>query len=98
MDVNVKGVLICVRAMSAAMTNQGPRTTKSRNGTREIDRGAIVKVALAKSYAGLPGKTAYVASKHAVMGITKNAGTRFFSFLFSCRWTFRIGLVTGVCE
>ena len=68
MDVIVKGVLICVRAMSAAM--------------RDIGRGGIVNVASAKSYAGLPGKTAYVASKHAVMGITKNVGTRSFSFLF----------------
>ncbi len=105
MDVNVEWLLICVRAMSAAMTEQGPRSTKSRNGTREIGRGAIVNVASAKSYAGLPGKTAYMASKHAVIGITKNVGTRSFSFLFFsffffflCPWTFEIGLVTDVCE
>ena len=28
----------------------------------------------ANSYAALPGKVAYVASKHAMMGITKTAG------------------------
>ena len=75
MNVNVKGNLICVRAMSKAMAAQAPRTIKSRNGTRDTGRGSIVNVASANSYAGLPGKTAYVTSKHAVMGITKSAGT-----------------------
>ena len=75
MNVNVKGILICNRAMSKAMAAQEPRTFKSRNGTRDIGRGSIVNVASANSYAGLPGKTAYVTSKHAVMGITKSAGT-----------------------
>ena len=80
MNVNVKGVLICVRAMSKAMAAQEPRTIKSRNGTRDIGRGSIVNVASANSYVGLPGKTAYVTSKHAVSGITKSAGT--LSFIF----------------
>ena len=79
MNVNVKGVLICVRAMSKAMAAQEPRTVKGRNGTRDIGRGSIVNVASANSYAGLPGKTAYVTSKHAVSGITKNAGTLSFT-------------------
>ena len=74
MNVNVKGILICNRAMSKAMASQEPRTIKSRNGTRDIGRGSIVNVASANSYIGLPGKTAYVTSKHAVMGITKSAG------------------------
>ncbi len=47
MDVNVKGVLICVRAMSAAMAKQRPHTIKSQNGMRDIGRGAIVNVSLA---------------------------------------------------
>ena len=86
MSVNVKGVLICVRAMSKAMAAQEPRTIKSRNGTRDIGRGSIVNVASANSYVGLPAKTAYVTSKHAVSGITKCAGNRFPpSFHFFCR-------------
>ena len=86
MSVNVKGVLICVRAMSKAMAAQEPRTIKSRNGTRDIGRGSIVNVASANSYAGMPGKTAYVTSKHAVSGITKSAGT--LSFIVGRHETF----------
>ena len=79
MNVNVKGVLVCVRAMSKAMLAQEPRTIKSRNGVRDIGRGLIINVAPANSYAPLPGKTAYIILKHAVMGITKSAGMKFFS-------------------
>ena len=74
MNVNVKGVLVCVRAMSKAMLAQESRAIKSRSGIRDIGRGSIINVASANSYAPLPGKTAYTTSKHAVMGITKSAG------------------------
>ncbi|KAL8949408.1 MAG: hypothetical protein Q9222_004477 [Ikaeria aurantiellina] len=73
MDINAKGVLTCVRAVSKAMVSQEPRSVKTRSGTRDIGRGSIVNLASACSYAALPGKVAYVASKHAVMGITKTA-------------------------
>ncbi|KAL8669408.1 MAG: hypothetical protein Q9168_005995 [Polycauliona sp. 1 TL-2023] len=73
MNVNAKGVLTCVRAVSKAMVSQERRSIKTRSGTRDIGRGSIVNLASACSYAALPGKVAYVASKHAVMGITKTA-------------------------
>lgn len=41
---------------------------------RDIGRGAIVNIASANSFAGLPGKMSYTVSKHAVMGLTKMAG------------------------
>jgi len=73
MDVNAKGLMYCVKAEINAMLAQEPRTVISRSGTRDIGRGAIVNVASANGYAGIPGKMSYVASKHAVMGITKMA-------------------------
>ena len=74
MNVNAKGVMICTRAVSKVMLTQEPRTMKSRNGTRDIGRGSIINVGSANSYVALPGKVAYVSSKHAMMGITKTAG------------------------
>ncbi|KAK7752532.1 hypothetical protein SLS62_005500 [Diatrype stigma] len=74
MHINTRGNLICVRAQTAAMRKQDPKTWSSRNGTRDIGRGVIVNLASANSFAGLPGKGAYTISKHACMGITKMAG------------------------
>ena len=74
MAINARGNLLCVRAQTAAMRKQTPKTWASRNGTRDIGRGVIVNCASANSFAGLPGKGSYVISKHASMGITKMAG------------------------
>lgn len=74
LDVNAKGVLTCTRAISKIMVAQEPRSVKTRNETRDIGRGSMVNVGSANSYAAIPGKVAYVTSKHAVMGITKTAG------------------------
>ncbi|KAK1145793.1 hypothetical protein N8T08_004034 [Aspergillus melleus] len=74
MNVNARGMMMCVRAQCAAMRKQTPRQIQGRNGTRDIGRGAIVNVASANSFACLPGKMSYTVSKHAVMGLTKCAG------------------------
>lgn len=74
MNVNAKGVLTCTRAVSKAMLAQDSRHAKTRSGTRDVGRGSIVNLGSANSYAAIPGKVAYVASKHAMMGITKTAG------------------------
>ncbi|KAK2608439.1 hypothetical protein QQS21_003007 [Conoideocrella luteorostrata] len=74
MNINARGNLLCVRAQVAAMRKQDPKTWSSRNGERDIGRGAIVNLASANSFAGLPGKGSYTISKHAFMGITKMAG------------------------
>ncbi|KAL8769664.1 MAG: hypothetical protein Q9209_004461 [Squamulea sp. 1 TL-2023] len=73
MNVNAKGVLTCTRAVSKAMLAQGARYAKSRKGTRDVGKGCIVNLGSANSYAAIPGKVGYVASKHAMMGITKTA-------------------------
>jgi NAD(P)-dependent dehydrogenase (short-subunit alcohol dehydrogenase family) len=74
MQVNSKGMMLCVREEIAAMRKQHPRTFSGRGGSRDIGRGAIVNCASANSFAGLPGKMSYTVSKHAVMGLTKMAG------------------------
>ncbi|KAL4941852.1 hypothetical protein BDV06DRAFT_222758 [Aspergillus oleicola] len=74
MKINTRGMLLCCRAQAAAMRKQEPKTFTSRNGSRDIGRGAIVNVASANSFAGLPGKGSYTISKHACMGVTKMTG------------------------
>ena len=74
MSVNAKGVFLCTRAVSKAMLSQSSRSVTTRHGTRDIGKGSIVNLGSANSYAALPGKVAYVTSKHAMMGITKTAG------------------------
>ncbi|KAL8846844.1 MAG: hypothetical protein Q9221_008102 [Calogaya cf. arnoldii] len=73
MNINAKGVLTCTRAVSKAMLAQDSRSVKTRSGTKDVGKGSIVNLGSANSYAAIPGKVAYVASKHAMMGITKTA-------------------------
>ena len=74
MDINARGMMLCVRAVSKVMLEQGIKTVKGRNSTLDIARGSIVNIGSGNSYCPLPGKAAYVASKHAMMGITSVAG------------------------
>lgn len=59
MAVNVRGVFLCMRAQIAHMEEHG---------------GTIVNTGSFASYAGVPNKPSYSASKHAVLGLTKSAG------------------------
>jgi NAD(P)-dependent dehydrogenase (short-subunit alcohol dehydrogenase family) len=71
--------MLCTRAVTKAMMDQEPLTTKGRHGDeRSLGRGCIVHLASSASYIAGPGMMAYVASKHAVMGITKVAGMNYF--------------------
>ncbi len=63
MDVNVMGVLHCMQAELGVMKAQG--------------RGAIVNIASAAAIIGWAGQSAYVASKHAVVGLTKTAALEY---------------------
>jgi NAD(P)-dependent dehydrogenase (short-subunit alcohol dehydrogenase family) len=58
-DVNLSGVFYCLKYQLAHMTEAG--------------RGAIVNTASVWSFAPAAQQAAYVATKHAVVGLTKNA-------------------------
>ena len=74
MSVNARGIMICNRAVTGVMVKQSPSVKHTRSGPRDIGKGAIVNLGSAVSHIAQPGKTAYVTSKHAVLGITKSAG------------------------
>src|ERR1044071_7046069 len=59
LGVNVKGVFLGLRHVLPEMIRQG--------------RGAVVNTASVAGLVGTPGMPAYVASKHAVIGLTKTA-------------------------
>ncbi|KAI9730790.1 MAG: hypothetical protein M1818_008070 [Claussenomyces sp. TS43310] len=63
MDVNLKGVLNCMRATL-------PHIQDGKNGR---DGGSIVNVASLAGIIGMPYNVPYVASKHAVVGVTRVA-------------------------
>ena len=76
LDTNVRGTMLCVRAVSKAMAAQEPLSYESRrSGTRSLGRGSIVNLGSVSSYVAAPGMMPYTASKHAIAGITKTAGT-----------------------
>jgi NAD(P)-dependent dehydrogenase (short-subunit alcohol dehydrogenase family) len=63
LDVNIMGVVNCMKAELSVMVPQA--------------RGAIVNIASAAGIIGWAGFSAYVASKHAVVGLTKTAGLEY---------------------
>lgn len=66
MSVNLDGAFLCLRAQVKAMRRQG-------NG------GAIVNVASVMGSVASPGAAPYVASKHALVGLTKTAALDYAS-------------------
>ncbi|SFR90154.1 NAD(P)-dependent dehydrogenase, short-chain alcohol dehydrogenase family [Sphingomonas jatrophae] len=72
--INLRGVFLCMREEIAHMQARG-------------GGGTIVNTGSFASYAGVPNKPAYSASKHAVLGLTRSAG------LFYARQGIRINAV-----
>ncbi|KAF2014389.1 NAD(P)-binding protein [Aaosphaeria arxii CBS 175.79] len=72
-QINVRGVLLCTREASRIMKAQGRKTAQGRSGPKDAGRGAIVNVGSASSYVATPSIVQYTASKHALLGITRNA-------------------------
>ena len=62
-DVNLKGTFLCVKAEIIQMLTQGG--------------GSIVNLASIAGLIGFPGLSPYVASKHGVNGLTKNAALEY---------------------
>ncbi|KAL9591531.1 MAG: hypothetical protein Q9179_007629, partial [Wetmoreana sp. 5 TL-2023] len=73
LDTNIKGTLLCVRAVSKVMAAQEPLKYEGRNGTRDLGRGSIINLGSVSSYCAAPGMMPYTVSKHAIIGITKTA-------------------------
>jgi len=57
-DINIKGMWLCLRAQIRHM--------------RPRKRGTIVNTASNVSFVGAPGASVYVASKHAILGLTRS--------------------------
>ncbi len=64
------------------MKEQESRTVSDRNPARGAVRGTIVNLGSLASYVAIPGNSPYATSKHAVLGLTKNAGE--LAHPFSC--------------
>lgn len=69
-NVNVRGLWLCVKHEIAAMTKAG-------GGGSGSGGGSIINMSSAAGLVGLPGASVYVASKHAVIGLTKAIALEF---------------------
>ena len=74
MSINARGAYFVIGEVLKIMQGQESRSVKGRNGERDIGKGSIVNIGSALSFAAVPGKIGYIASKHALLGITKSAG------------------------
>ena len=72
--VNVLGTLHCMQSVSKAMKKQTPITVPGRNRDRDAGRGVIVNLGSSNSFVATHHITQYTTSKHAVLGLTRNAG------------------------
>ncbi|KAF3766677.1 NAD(P)-binding protein [Cryphonectria parasitica EP155] len=73
MDVNVTGSFRITQHISALMKAQEPRQIDTASPGRGMTRGAIVLMGSAASFGAQPRMVQYTASKHAVLGLVRNA-------------------------
>ncbi|PNS16182.1 Diacetyl reductase [Sphaceloma murrayae] len=71
LDVNLNGTFYVLRAAAKIMLEQDP-ILSSIDG-RPLQRGSIVNFSSLQGLVGVPLSTAYAASKHAVIGLTRSA-------------------------
>lgn len=92
--------MLCVRAVAKVMAAQEERSYQSRRfGERSLGRGSIVNLGSANSHVGAPGMMSYVASKHAIIGITKTAGALVLNpFLTACHPFRRLLVLIAPCH
>lgn len=70
-DINLTGTFFVLRAAAKIMLEQD-RIKPTRDG-RHLQRGSIVNFSSILGLVGIPMSTAYVASKHGVLGLTRTA-------------------------
>ncbi|KAG8164441.1 hypothetical protein KVR01_006359 [Diaporthe batatas] len=73
MDVNVTGSFRVTQHVSALMKSQAPRDIDPRSPGRGATRGSIVLMGSAASFGAQPRMVQYTTSKHAVLGLARNA-------------------------
>ncbi|KAL8702747.1 MAG: hypothetical protein Q9201_004086 [Fulgogasparrea decipioides] len=73
LDINVFGLFLCTRALSRVMKTQPLRAVSETNAQRGETRGAIVNMGSCSSFVATPMLAQYTTSKHAVLGLTRNA-------------------------
>lgn len=73
-QVNVTGTFLVLRHVSAAMKLQQPRLVQPELPKRGSCRGTMVNMGSLASFVPQAGMVQYTASKHAVVGLSKNAG------------------------
>ncbi|KAL9005328.1 MAG: hypothetical protein Q9188_001892 [Gyalolechia gomerana] len=73
LDINVFGMFLCTRALSRVMKAQSLRPVSDTNPRRGETRGAIVNMGSCSSFVATPMLGQYTTSKHAVLGLTRNA-------------------------
>jgi NAD(P)-dependent dehydrogenase (short-subunit alcohol dehydrogenase family) len=77
LQVHVDGTFLLTRSVSAAMKRQEPRPVGSSHASRRgTTRGSIVVLGSGSSFVATPSMVQYTTAKHAVIGLTKNAGER----------------------
>ena len=74
MKLNFQGTFNCLHAEINAMKEQDPQRVSTRDPSRGVTRGVVINLGSVTSYNALPLGSAYSSSKHAVLGLTKNAG------------------------
>ncbi|KAL7619835.1 hypothetical protein AAE478_010380 [Parahypoxylon ruwenzoriense] len=72
-DINVQGSFLVLKSVTGAMISQEPLANDTSLPTRGVTRGSIVNLASVASFVALPQAIPYVTSKHAVLGLTRNA-------------------------
>lgn len=73
-QINVIGTFNCIQAVARVMKTQTIATvTNNRGKAREVGRGVILNLGSANSYMATAHITQYTTTKHAVIGLTKNA-------------------------
>ncbi|KAE8341997.1 hypothetical protein BDV24DRAFT_131158 [Aspergillus arachidicola] len=71
LDINLTGTFFVLRAAARIMLTQEP--IRSSIDGRPLQRGSIVNFSSIQGVAGIPLSTAYTATKHAVIGLTRTA-------------------------
>ncbi|KIY00759.1 uncharacterized protein Z520_03424 [Fonsecaea multimorphosa CBS 102226] len=71
LDINLTGTFFVLRAAAQIMLKQ-ERIVSSLDG-RALQRGSIVNFGSILGHVGVPTSTAYTASKHGVLGLTRTA-------------------------